>query len=233
MTARAILLRELHRLRRHAKELQDQLDRMPRMLKAQQDKVSRQEDSLKEAQEHLKKLKVKLHDRETTLKTTHQQIAKHTKQMEESGGKKEYDALKSEIAADRKKTDELENEMLELMGEIETRTAELPAIEKAIKTAREEQGHQAQESQTRLAALEEQKKQAHAQLTELEIAMPEDMRQYYQRMVAAMGEEAMSAVNNRTCSTCYTEITHQMVNDLMSGRLVPCKACGRLLYLPE
>ena len=42
MPGPATVLREIHRLRRHAKELQDRIEQGPRMLKHQQAKAARQ-----------------------------------------------------------------------------------------------------------------------------------------------------------------------------------------------
>src|SRR3954462_12157492 len=112
MPGTAVILRELHRLQRHARDLRDQIDRGPAVLKAQQNRVGRQEEQFREAQETLKKLKVEIHQKEVTLKGKQQQIAKHEKQLNEAAGKKEYDALKTEIAADRTACTKLEDEIL-------------------------------------------------------------------------------------------------------------------------
>ena len=49
--------REIHRLRRHARDLQQELDRGPYRLKAHKAKAAKVEDQFREAQEALKKLK--------------------------------------------------------------------------------------------------------------------------------------------------------------------------------
>src|SRR5437773_57690 len=103
MSAPAPILKEIHRLRRHTQNLKSEIDRGPRLLKAQQGKVANREESVKETHEAVKKLKVASHEKEVLLKATLQQIDKHTKQLNEAAGKKEYDALQAEIAADKKK----------------------------------------------------------------------------------------------------------------------------------
>ena len=80
-TTPAAILREVHRLRRHAKDLQTEIERLPRQLNAQKGKVVRQEDVLKQAQEGIKKLKVSIHEKEVSLKSKHQEIAKREKQQ--------------------------------------------------------------------------------------------------------------------------------------------------------
>ena len=229
----AASLREIHRLRRHAKALQDELDRIPRLLKAQQAKITRAEEALHQAQEALKKLKVTGHEKEVSLKSIHQTIAKHKKQRNESTGKKEFDALSAEIAVEERKTQKLEEEILGGMMEVEERTARVPELEKAVKQAKQECTEFEQSVGERQANLKDQLTKALAELKDVEVHLPGDIRPQYERLVAARGEEAMAAAVNRSCVACYTEITAQMFNDLLAGRFILCKNCGRLLYLPE
>ena len=59
-----------------------------------------------------------------------------------------------------------------------------------------------------------------------------DMRAY-DRLIASKGEDAMSPVENKNCIACYTGITAQNYHDLVQGKFLLCKSCGRILYLPE
>jgi uncharacterized protein len=224
------VLRECHRLRKHAKELQAEIDRLPRQLKAQQAKVARQEELRQEAQESLKKLKVLQHGKEVQLKETQTLVAKHERQLNEAGSKKEYDALKAEIASEQAKSKQLEDEILAAMEEVEQKAAGQPEFDKAVKQAKQEAADFEKNAQTRQASLAEQLAQAQASLKEAESGLPEDVRQQYARLVTAMGEEALSAVKDRVCVACNTGITAQNSNDLTAGRLVACKSCGRILY---
>ena len=138
MAAPGAILRELHRLRRHAADLQTEIERGPRTLKTQQARVGKHEDLLREGHELLKRLKVGMHEKEVSLKTKNQQIAKHQKQLNEATSKKEYDALQAEISADKRACQRLEDEILDLMAEGETRTAQLPELERAVQRAKEE-----------------------------------------------------------------------------------------------
>jgi predicted nucleic acid-binding Zn-ribbon protein len=229
----ATTLREIHRLRRHAKNLQDELDRIPRLLKAQQAKIARAEAALSEAQEGLKKLKVTIHEKEVSDKSVHQTIAKHKKQRNEATGKKEFDALSAEIAVEEHKAQKLEEEILSRMMELEERTTKIPEAEQALKQAKQECNDFEKSVNERQSNLQSQFTKAAADLKEVEAHLPDDIRPQYQRLVAARGEDSMTPVVNRGCVACYTEITAQLYNDLLAGRFVLCKSCGRLLYLPE
>jgi predicted nucleic acid-binding Zn-ribbon protein len=232
MTNPGAILRELHRLRRFAKDLQTKIEQAPRTLKAQQARVTRQEENLKGEQDAVKQLKVTMHDKEVTLKTTLGQITKYEKQQNEAAGKKEYDALQHEIDAAKKKVSQLEDEILDALGRLEEQTAKLPEHEKALKQVREEVAQFERESDSRLAGFAEQLKQAQQELATVEEGLKPESRSTYNRLVSARGEDAMSAVVERTCSACYTAITAQSYNELMQGNFVICKSCGRILYLP-
>ena len=233
MAGPATILRDIHRLRRHAKDLQSEIERGPRLLKAHQAKITKQEEAVREAHEMLKRFKLTSHEKEGQLKATLQQISKHEMQLNQAGSKKEYDALKSEIAADKKKCQELEDEILGYMGEIEQRTAQLPELDKAVQQAKSEYADFEKNAREHASSLTEQLNQAVGAIKDVESTLPADVRPQYDRLVAARGEDAMAPVEHRTCMACYTEITAQSHNDLMLSQFVLCKNCGRALYLPE
>jgi predicted nucleic acid-binding Zn-ribbon protein len=227
------ILREIHRLRRHAKDLQEEIDRGPRQLQMQQNKVKAAEEARAQTQEAIKKLKVDNHEREVTLKATSAQIDKHERQLNECSSKKEYDALKSEIAADKAKCQRLEDEILRTMIDLDEKSARLPELEKTIQKTRSE----AAEFERTLAVLQAERsemlQQAQRQLQEAEASLPEELRVQYDRLVGQRGEDALALVQGTVCTACYTGITAQSMNELRIGRFVVCKNCGRILYLAE
>jgi hypothetical protein len=228
-----LILREIHRLRRHARNLQDEIERLPRLLRAHQAKVVRQEELLREAQEIHKKKKVATLDREAALKAAQQQIAKYEKQRNESSSRKEYDALNAEIAATKLQCQKIEDQILEAMMAADEQAARLPELEAALKQARDEVAQFDRTLKDRQDNLTGQLEQATKELAAVEGSLAEDVRAQYERLVAHRSEDAMSAVTGRTCTACYTEITAQSYNNLLMGQFVLCKACGRILYLPE
>jgi len=233
MPGPAAILRELHRLRRHAKDLETELERGPRTLKLQQDKAARQEDQAREVHDAIKHLKVAIHDKEVSLKAKHQEIAKHQRQLEKAGSNKEYDALQAEITTEKKACQKLEDEILEAMSEVEDRTARLPELEREVQRVQGEVHQIIEDVQTRRNQFTELLQGTRKQIQEVEATLPEDVRAQYDRLVTARGEDALAAAQGRICSACYTEITAQNYNDLLQGRFLICKNCGRILYLPE
>jgi predicted nucleic acid-binding Zn-ribbon protein len=233
MSGPALLFREIHRLRRFAHELQEQMDRLPHQQKAQQAKVTRQEEILRQTQDAIKHLKVEIHSKEGTLKSMHGQIAKYQKQLNEAESKKEYEALQHEINDAKAACSRLEEEILDALAQSEAKTAQLPELEKAVQQAKEEQARFESNMQERLTSYQMQLAEARQQLQEHEAALPANLRTQYERLIAARGHEALAPVQERSCSACYTEITAQQYNELQQELFVLCKSCGRILYLPE
>ena len=97
-------------------------------------------------------------------------------------------------------------------------------LDRAIGLAGIQQQHQSITED--LARLEGELKRA-------EMALPDDLRGVYDRIVKAKGEDAMAKVEEDCCSGCYQQLPPNRLNDLLLSRSVFCPGCGRLLYLPE
>jgi len=233
MASAGVILREIHRLQRHAADLQSKIEQGPRQLQAQKNLVARQEESLRQAHEEVTKCKVKQRDLESQLKSSQQQVEKYQKQLNDVTSKKEYDAVKVEIAGAEKHVRKVEDGILEVMGQIEEKNALIPAAEKQVHKAQEELAKVEKDLQDRLARFAQEREAALKQLAEVEANLDEDLKTLYKRLVAAKGNEALAQLSGRSCTACYTEVTPQTFNDLAHGRYALCKSCGRILYFAE
>src|SRR5687767_12017221 len=101
------ILKEINRLRRHVKDLETKLDQGPKAHKAHQLKVVQAEEALTKAQDGVKQLKVHIHEKEVSIKSVQQNIQKLEKTS--VSNKKEYDALRSEIATANTSISKLED----------------------------------------------------------------------------------------------------------------------------
>jgi predicted nucleic acid-binding Zn-ribbon protein len=233
MAGPALILREIHRLRAHAQDLQSRIDLAPKKLTAQQSAVAKCEEELRQGQDAIKKLKVGIHEHEVSVKSVHQQIKRHEQQLNDITSKKEYDALKAEIGSELAKIGKLEDEALEAMSELEERTARLPALEAAVQEAKAEYAEFERDYQARVDSWVQQRDEVVRQIAEAEATLPSNIRQHYDRIIKAMGADALAAVEGKNCTACYTEITAQLAHNLQMQQFVMCRSCGRILYLKE
>jgi len=233
MAGPAAIIREIHRLRSHARDLQTRIDFAPKQLKAQQNAVAKREEELKVTQENLKKLKVSIHEHEVSVKSADQQIKRYEQQLNDITSKKEYDALKVEIGAVKDKIGAIQDETLTAMGDLEERTAQLPALDAALKTAKAEFAAFERDYQAQLESWTKQRDDVAKQIGAEEAKLPADIRQQYDREVKSKGADAFASVENRICSACYTEITAQLGHNLLMHQFVMCRSCGRMLYMKD
>src|SRR5262249_13395692 len=144
----------------------------------------------------------------------------------------EYDAFKTEIGHARQECDQLEEQILTALGEIDEKTAAVPELEKALAQVRKEAASFEASAQERQGTLQQSLADAQQQLKETETQVPANIRPHYDRVVQALGADALAAARDRACGACSTELTAQTVNDLLVGAFVVCKSCGRILYAP-
>jgi predicted nucleic acid-binding Zn-ribbon protein len=231
MPGPAVILKELHRLRRHIKDLETKIEQAPRQLAVQQKKLATQEDAFKQAQDQVKNLTLQMRDKEVSIKATQAQIQKYEKQLDGATSKKEYDTLKAEIASEKNHIAKLEDQILADMSESETKAALLPDAEKTVKKARADFTQWEQEQQERIKRFGEDRTRSQDELKATEATLPDDVRAQYTRLMAAKGMDSIAGVQGRTCAACYTEITSQMFSELKREMFLLCKNCGRMLYL--
>jgi predicted nucleic acid-binding Zn-ribbon protein len=227
------ILKELHRLRRHLRNLQAEIDRGPQELAIQQQRLAAAEQAHKDAYETIKRLKVRQKEDEVTLKQTEQQLAKFQADLNTAGSKKEFDAKQHEIEMAQARKGALEDGILTTISEIEERTADLPNAEKRWADARAEFEQFQQDAKERLERMTADQAASRQTLAETEAKLPADVRAQYDRLVKKFGPDALAGVTGRTCSQCRMSITEQQRNNLLGGGFVCCPQCARGLYLAD
>ncbi|HUR55363.1 MAG TPA: C4-type zinc ribbon domain-containing protein [Gemmataceae bacterium] len=232
MSTLSTALRECHRLRKHLKALQEEIDRGPRVLKLQQAALAREEQTHKEAREIITKLKVRQREEEGSLKTVETQLAKSEKQLNDTANQKEYAAKQSEIEQAKAKKATLEDAILATMTEIEERTAALPAVDKQWADAQAEYARQQDEAKERLDRMVADQAASRTELAKHEETLPPKVRTAYDILVKAKGPDALATGKDKVCLGCRTQLTQQRVMELNGGTFVTCPGCGRILY-PE
>ncbi len=227
------VLKELHRLRRHLRELQSEIDLGPRLMKRQEQQLAAEEQAHKESHDTIKKLKLKQKEDEGTLKTVEQQLAKHEAEIHSAGSAKEFTAKQHEIEYDRARKGELEDAILAAITEIEERTADLPNVEKRWADAQKEFEQYKIDARERLERMQADQKASQALLAETEAKLPPDVRGQYDRLIKSYGPDGLAAVVGRACQQCRMSITEAQRSSLTAGSFVCCSQCGRGLYLAE
>ncbi|HEV3440300.1 MAG TPA: hypothetical protein VG122_23300 [Gemmata sp.] len=224
------IFRECHRLRKHLRDLQTEIDRGPRILKARQETLEAERQEHKDHHEAIKKLKLKQRDDEGTLKQTDTRLAKLEDQLTGISNQKEYEAKQSEIAQARAKKGLLEDAILATMTEIEDKTVTIPAVEKKWNDAQTDFTDFQTEATERLERLKADQEATNAALAKAEVGIPEEVRSRYDSLVKVHGPDAFAGVKDRVCQGCRRKITEQRQVEVRDGLFLLCSTCGKMFY---
>ena len=233
MPVSAGALRDLHRIHRQCSDLRERLARGPKQIQAGERSVQQLTGELDQAKQTHTKARILSDDKQLQLKEREDRVEKLKLQLNTCASNKEYQALKEQIAADQQANSVLSDEILETLDKIEHIEVEVKAADEKLTKATEELEKIRKRVAMDQASLETDLARVSAELEKAEAALPGDFKADYERQVKAKGEDALAMVEGETCGGCYQVLTPQTLAELQMSKPVFCKACGRLLYLPE
>jgi uncharacterized protein len=127
----------------------------------------------------------------------------------------------------------LEDEILEAFERIDALKPAVPEAEAAITAARDKLAAEEAKVRDESGQLQAEVARIRGELEAVEQELTIDLREKYERVVRHKGADGMAAVDGRSCGGCHQQITTQQFSELLAGRIVTCRNCGRLLYTPE
>ncbi|MFM9010471.1 MAG: zinc ribbon domain-containing protein [Planctomycetota bacterium] len=227
------VLRTLHRMHRQLADLADQLAAGPRAVAARTRQVQAAEAKKAAAADELKKAKVTADQKQLQLKSAESKILDLEGKLNACKTNREYQTLRDQIAADRMATKVLEDEIIEALERIDVLKPAVPAADVEIDAARKGLAEAEAKMRAESGRLEAEVARVRADLVAAEKDLADDVREKYDRLVKQKAADAMAAVDGDTCGGCYQQITGNMLSEMMLGKIIACRSCGRLLYLPE
>jgi len=226
-------LRTLHRMHRQLEDLRGRLAAGPRRVNALKAAVQEAESRRDAAKEAVMQTRLAADRKQLQLKTAEAKLADLEAKLNACKSNKEYQLFRDQIAADRMAGKVLEDEILESLERIDGLKPAVPAAEEAIAAARRKLA----DEETRVAAevteLEAEVARISGDVQATEQDLAEDLREKYQRAVRHKGADGMAVADGRDCGGCHQQITSNQLSELLGGRIVTCRSCGRLLYTPE
>lgn len=224
------IFRTLHRHHRQLSDLNGRLEAGPRQLKACQTQLATAEASLAEIQERSKGFRLQADQKQLQLRSAEQKIVDLEAKRNACKTNREYQTLVEQIAADEMASRVLEDEILELLERVDAAKAEVPQAEQFVTAARERLAAKEADVASEKTEIEGEVARVGGSLAEVEEQLPADVRSTYDRVVRGKGADGLAALESESCGGCYQKITGNMLSEIILGRLVVCRNCGRLLY---
>lgn len=232
-TVTAETLRTLHRIHKQLRDLRERLQRGPRLIEAYTARVEKLRQDLDQAKARARSLRMTIDDKQLQLKSREEAVNRRKQQLREAKSNKEFQALKEQIAADEVTNSVLADEILDAMERLDQANREVKAAEEALAKGTEEAQKARQEIEQQTPIIEADLARLSAELRQTEQDLPADFRELYDRLIRSKGSDGLAPVRGEYCAGCNQHVPLNMINALRLSRPVFCRACGRLLYLPE
>jgi len=174
---------------------------------------AKKELELQEGEEHIKKCNARLY----AVKTN-----------------KEYEATLKEIDDQKKKTSDIETELLLLYDRIDEEDKKLKEANQKLdiedKQIDEKKKEMAQKLERAKAFLPEQERERKEVIDQLK----PDLLENYQWLQQRLGAKVLARVLNSICQSCFRMIPSQMYNEVLARKnLITCPGCNRILVYRE
>jgi uncharacterized protein len=232
MSITAAALRELHRIHQQLGDLRDRLERGPKQVRLREANITQLEAKLAEAKERAKHMQVAADRKNLELKSGEQKVVDLRAKLNAASSNKEYQALLEQIAAAEMAGSVLSDEILEALEKIDQCTISVKEAEKQLGAGKQELEKGRRGVQDSAASIAADIQRLEAELATAEKSLPADLKADYQRVVRSKGADSLAAADDGTCTGCGQSITLNMQNELRLSKLIFCKSCGRILYLP-
>ncbi len=233
MTITAGTLRTLHRLHLQLTDLRERLDRGPRQIAIRQQNVLAREADLATLRESMKQARLLSDRKQLDLKTSEQRLVDWGMKLNACSSNKEFQTLKEQIAAAEMANSVLSDEILEGMERIDQLGEEVERAVANVEATVQEKEKICKKIEGEAESIHRDIERLSKELAEAEASLAGDFRGEYNRVIKAKGADGMADSDEGVCTGCGQQITANMQNELLLSRPVFCKACGRLLYLPE
>jgi predicted nucleic acid-binding Zn-ribbon protein len=187
-----------------------------------------------EAKERIEELEKEMRAKERDLNTEQEKIKVSERRLLNIKNQKEYNALSRQVKLGKRVVGEIEETVLEFMGESETlkkslerKELDYAGFEKGLEEKKAEEQRLAEEAKKDLALLNKEKDKISREVE----------RKYlkrYQTVKNALGS-ALAELEDGSCGACHIAIPPQLgIRVLKQEELILCPSCHRILFVrPE
>ncbi len=223
-------LRALQAIDLGIKGLEDELAQLPRNLEAAREDQRAVEAQLKAADGAMQEFLLKRRALEQEIKTAEQNVAKFETQKLSVKTNEEYTALNHQIAHEKHRRSELEDQVLASFDEEEAAARRMKQIKEdlahvtaAVKAREQELAERSEEDRKRLAVLQGEREGA-------VVGIEARILTRYEAIRIRNRGTAVVPIMRGACGGCFTQQPPQKVNEVRKEEAVyTCEGCGRFL----
>lgn len=232
---------KLQRVENRLRAVKTKLTRCRRNVIFQENQLRTLQSGLETKEEEIKLTRIQVDRLELELKIRDERIQKLRNQLNLARTNKEYSALLTELNTEKADDSKLETQVLELMRNIETDTADCVTIKAQIDEQRGKLEKARAESDAKAVDLEKEIAEVQTEWDAAAKDIPKASLDFFNRVAETYDGEAMAVVegyeeksDSFNCGGCFMGVPAEVINVLSANdEIVRCSNCTRILYLPE
>lgn len=234
------ILEKLLRLQDIDREIARWKESRTRSLKKLQrppNEINQVQQSLRQLSEDIKRRRQKILEMQSTVSHRTQQISKREEQLNDVKNMEEYKVMTQEIEKWRSEKENLEMQILTKTEQDEAATKlyqeqkqKLAAMEKQAALLKQQLEKEIQECDQQIGQLQENRKQYCTEFTTID--KETEVLDQYERILSR-GGFALLPVEDNSCGHCHIELLPNQTAEILTGKIITCKDCFRMLYWPK
>ena len=218
---------DLHELEQYKVDIPNKLETMGTVQAEAETGLADQETKVEDIEKDRRQ-------RERDLQTAQEQVKKYQGQLYSVKTNKEYDALQTEIQAQKALISELEDAILQLITEAETERETLETMRGETESLIERLDEERTALESRLSAVDEDVAVKMDERKRMSMRVENQVLKVYDRIRRNLRGMTIVPVKKGACSGCFHVIPLQVMLQIRQAqRLVSCESCGRILIAEE
>lgn len=223
----------LYRIHHQLSDLNDRLARGPRKVKAANNRVAELQAVSDEATRVMVELRVATDGKQADLDRNMANIKKRRDQLMEAKDNREYNSLKSQIAADEAANGVYEDEILEALDRIDDLKQKADAAKNDLAKSKENCQKTTDEVNGEHDTILSEIARLEGELKATERLLNAEFGEQYRRIFMSKRFDTLAMLEQTHCKGCNTTVPVNRISELMKEKPILCSSCGRMLYLPE
>lgn len=212
-------------------KIENKISALQEQLLSLSQQKKQQQKSLESLKNNVVATRKEVDAQELEMKQLDERISRKKEQLDNVTAHREYLSLKSEIDSIRQQQHDLEEKLIEVWNTLESAQKEYDTRVSGAQDHIAKIESQEQEINQQLALLNDELTQLSLQREEKQHRIPEEWLEKYAAMRTKISDPVVSA-EGASCGGCAFFISDQEMQQLRHHKLVQCKSCFRLLYVP-
>lgn len=234
MTETLEVLLELQKVDDEIRVSEEARDSLPKKIAEYDERMNEMEHEINEEREQLNELQKERRRLERELTISENSRKTYESQLLEVTTAREYTALQHEIDAEKRKSAQMEEEILNLMDLIEEKAKHIEEKEKAFSAEDKDIRAKKDKLQAEYDSIDDTLKKQYEGRKKVLINVRPDILSQYDRIWRSRRTPVVVPIKKNACSGCFRALPPQEINEARKReRLLTCEACGRIIYWPE